>query len=159
HIGLAVAHHRLVEESRRTATLRERVATLQMQAGLLSTLSGVLDIRNVFHRVSEVAQTVLKHDALTLGEILDGGKVVRLHAAYGLGELRLPLDLASSGRRPLDEPHKYRVFDDIAARPEFANSPGLAAGMRSMLVVPLSTDLQHFDGLTFYAKNVGQFTN
>src|SRR5262249_51873925 len=146
HIGLAVAHHRLVEESRRTATLRERVATLQMQGGLLSTLSGVLDIRNVFHRVSEVAQTVLPHDALTLGEIVDDGRVIRIHAAHGLGDLAVPFDLPASGRRPLDQPHKYRLFEDITSRPELANSPGLAAGMRSMLVVPLSTDLQHFDG-------------
>src|SRR5262249_4186788 len=53
YVALALSHHRLAEESRRAAALQERTANLEMLDGLLATLTGVLDIREVFDRVSE----------------------------------------------------------------------------------------------------------
>src|SRR5262249_20118920 len=40
YVALALAHHRLSEESRRAAALRERAANLELLDGLLNTLSG-----------------------------------------------------------------------------------------------------------------------
>ena len=48
--------------------LRERVAKLEILDGLLNTLTGVLDIREVFDRVSAS---------------IDEGRRIRVHASHG----------------------------------------------------------------------------
>ena len=46
---------------------------LEVHDGLLSTLTDVLDIRDVFDRVSRLVQGVLPHDALGVMEISEKG--------------------------------------------------------------------------------------
>src|SRR5262245_7642161 len=62
------------------SALRQRIANLEMLDGLLTTVAGVLDIRQVFDRVSAIAQQVLPHDALSIAESIDEGRRVRVHA-------------------------------------------------------------------------------
>jgi hypothetical protein len=62
-----------------------RLHRLEMLDGLLVTLMGVLDIREVFDRVSAIADKVLPHDALSIAESIDNGARVRVHASHGLG--------------------------------------------------------------------------
>ena len=50
-----------------------------MLDGLLNTLTNLLDIREVFARVSQVAQRVLPHDVLGVGEFSESGARM-LHA-------------------------------------------------------------------------------
>ena len=45
---------------------RQRSAEIESSAELLRTISGVLDIRTVFPRVSEIAKKMLPHDALAM---------------------------------------------------------------------------------------------
>src|SRR5262249_25563109 len=47
HLAVGLSHQRLAEEDRRAVALRERAANLEMLDGLLTTLTGVLDIREV----------------------------------------------------------------------------------------------------------------
>src|SRR5262245_3498204 len=62
--GIATA---LVDDHRlREAVDRAREMDLQASEQLLRVLSGVLDIREVFPQVSEIAQSVLTHDRLTM---------------------------------------------------------------------------------------------
>ena len=46
---------------------QERLRTLQALDALLPALAGVLDIREVFDRVSAIAQQVLPHEGVVLG--------------------------------------------------------------------------------------------
>src|SRR5713226_1867595 len=66
YIAVALAHQRLAEAARRAAVERERTATIESSVELLRAISGVLDIRTVFPKVSEIANKVLPHDLLTM---------------------------------------------------------------------------------------------
>jgi len=72
---LAVEHtqlQRLSDERRRKREALE---------ALLPTLAGALDVQTVFAQVSEVLQSVIAHDYLTLGLVSSGGKGIKFHAS------------------------------------------------------------------------------
>jgi transcriptional regulator with GAF, ATPase, and Fis domain len=158
HISLALSHQRMADEQRRAAALRERAANLEMLEGLLSTLSDVLDIREVFDRVSEVAQKVIAHDALSIAELIDNNERLRLYASQGLGNLPMPFEMPLPDRRLLTERGEYRVIDDLSQLPEYAQSPSTRAGMRSVLAMPIRVESRLYGGVTFYSKTPGRFT-
>jgi hypothetical protein len=66
YVAVGVAHQRLAEAARRAAVERARAASIESSVELLRTIAGVLDIRTVFPRVSEIANKVLPHDLLTM---------------------------------------------------------------------------------------------
>jgi two-component system response regulator FlrC len=158
HVASALSHHHLAEESRRAAALRARADSLDMLDGLLDTLTGVLDIREVFARVSEVTREVLPHDGLSILEILDGGARARVHASHGLGELTMPHDVPLPKPALAPERHEVRIIPDYLERPEYAQGPGVRAGMRSSLFVTIRLDGQTWGGVNFYSRTVGRYT-
>ena len=108
---------------------------LLMLDELLATLAGVLDVREVFDRVSAIAQKVLPHDAMAVAEVLE-----RRHARPGprqlSGSRRFPgpFDYAAARAGAVDRPlglpdHRRHVRSD----PRYASSPTVEAGMRSVL--------------------------
>ena len=139
------------------AALRQRIATLETLDGLLNTLTGVLDIREVFDRVSAIAQKVLPHDALSIAEATDEGRRVRVHASHGLGPLPQPYDYPAPDPRIVTEPWDWRLLDDVENFPLFAQHPATRAGMRSMLFVAIRFEGQLFGGLNFYSRTPGHF--
>ena len=48
------------------ARLRRLEANLEVLDGLMAALTGVLSLRHAFDRVSEIAQKVIAHDAMTV---------------------------------------------------------------------------------------------
>src|SRR5262249_55776735 len=112
HVSLALSHQRMADEQRRAAALRERAANLEMLEGLLTTLSDVLDIRQVFDRVSGIAQKVIAHDAVSIAELIDDNQRLRLYASQGLGNLPMPFEMPLPDRRLLTERGDYRLIDD-----------------------------------------------
>jgi transcriptional regulator with GAF, ATPase, and Fis domain len=157
YVAVALSHQRLAEEGRRTAALRERAASLEMLDGLLATLTGVLDIREVFDRVSAIAQKVLPHDALSIAEAIDEGARVRIHASHGLGDLPEPFDIPMPDPTLMSESWDFRLIDDARELPEYSQGPGVAAGMRSMMFVPIRLEGRHYGGLNFYSKTPGRY--
>jgi len=158
HVAMAVSHQRLADESKRTAALQERAANLQMLEGLLKTLTGVLDIRQVFDRVAEIAQKVLPHDGISIGEVIDDGDYIRMYASQGLGRGASPFDTPIRDRRLLTEAWDYRLMDDIAEHALYAESAGTVGGMHSVLFVPIRLEEGRLYGaLTFYSKQKGLF--
>jgi transcriptional regulator with GAF, ATPase, and Fis domain len=157
HILMALSHQRLAAEHQRAAALRERAANLEMLDGLLQTLSGVLDIRQVFDRVSEVAQKVLPHDGVTIAELVDGDRHVRLHAATGV-EVPVPRDVPVPEPRLLVEPWEFRIIDDVTMHREYADTPPARSGMHSILFVPIRVEGRLWGSLSFHARARGRFT-
>jgi transcriptional regulator with GAF, ATPase, and Fis domain len=157
-VAVSLSHFQLAEAGRQAAALRERAANLEMLDGLLSTLAGVLDIREVFERVSAIAQSVLPHDGLSILEVLDGGTRARVHASHGLGDLpvasEVPLPVPALAADTADT----RIIDDYADHPEYAGGPGAAAGMRSALFVSIHLDGRTFGGVNFYSRTPRRFT-
>jgi two-component system response regulator HydG len=159
HVALVVSHQRLADESRRRAALQERQANLEMLDGLLKTLTGVLDIRHVFDRVSEISQKVLPHDGVAIGEVIGGGESIRMYASQGLNLGPLPFDTQISDRSLLTEPWDYRLIDDIRAHALYGPNSATLAGMVSVLFVPIRLEEGRlYGGLTFYSRTPGHFT-
>jgi hypothetical protein len=108
---------------------------------LLKTLSGVLDIRDVFDRVSQIARTVLPHDGLVIREMTDDPSRARTYALTGFGDLKPQPESATTEPRLLTEPWDYFILDDLSTRPGEGFKTSLAAGFSRRSVCPSgSTD-------------------
>ena len=157
YVAVGLSHHKLAEESRQAAALRERATNLEMLDGLLNTLTGVLDIRDVFTRVSEIAHKVLPHDGLSIAEILPDGVTACIHASHGLGELPYPFDVRIPDPTMAEDNWDYRLVDDLEALPTYATTAGARAGMRSAMHVSIRFEGRLFGGLTFYSKTPSRY--
>jgi transcriptional regulator with GAF, ATPase, and Fis domain len=156
-VAVGLSHYRLAEQSRQAAALRERAASLDMLDGLLKTLTGVLDIREVFDRVSEIAQKVLPHDALSIAEVIPPGDRVRVHASLGLGDIKQPFDVRVPDQTMVTDHWDYRILDDLQALPEYAPTASYQAGMRSTMYVSIRLEGRLFGGLNFYSRTAGRY--
>jgi GAF domain-containing protein len=156
-VAVGLSHYRLAEERHHAAALRERAANLEMLDGLLKTLTGVLDIREVFARVSEIAHEVLPHDALSIAEMLPDGETARIHASHGLGALPCPYDVKMPDRMMMTESWNHQLIDDLQALPAYAMTAGAKAGMRSAMYVSIRFEGRLFGGLNFYSRTPGRY--
>jgi transcriptional regulator with GAF, ATPase, and Fis domain len=138
---------------------RERQRNLEASDELLRALATVLDIRQVFPRISQIAQTVLPHDCLTLTFHDRRGDEVFIQAASEEWE-SLPTRLKVQDPRPEDD--RAGIINDLETDtrpavepPDFWDQIRLA-GYRSMLVVRLTARDQLL-GLEFWSKRRGAF--
>ena len=82
YLAVAIVHQRLAEQTRDAAI--ERGASLEASVELLRTISDVLDIRRVFPRISEIANRILPHDAMTMVFLDERGRVVQEASTGGI---------------------------------------------------------------------------
>jgi transcriptional regulator with GAF, ATPase, and Fis domain len=158
YVAVGLAHQRLAEAARRAAVDRERTANIESSVELLRTISGVLDIRTVFPRVSEIAQKVLRHDLLTLMfHDRDGQILIEVASSDEFPELtRL---IKSDDSRPKDG---FIIIDDFRAATLSIVEPAdlreriVAAGYRSFLAVLTRARDQEM-GLGFWSKRPHAF--
>ena len=159
YVGLAVAHQRLDEQARRTAALRERAANLEMLDGLLEALTGVLDIRDVFDRVSEISSKVMTHDAMAIGVPTADRERLKIHVATGaLSHWQAPFEIAAPDSRLLKDHWDYQLVDDMTSHALFANVPSAHSGMRSVLAIPVWVEGELAASVNFYSASKGHFT-
>src|SRR4029450_5877030 len=120
---------------------KERSQNLMTLDDLLATLTGVLDIREVFDRVSVIGKKVLTHEAMSVTTVLERERLIRVHAISGFGD-----GFPSSYEAPLPEPEllteawDYRIIGDMPADPRYAISPTVKAGMRPVLGLPVRVE-------------------
>jgi len=131
---------------------------IESSVELLRTIAGVLDIRDVFPRVSEIAKRMLPHDLLTMMFHDRGGQI--LIEAASTDEFR---GLSRFTKADDSEPEEgFIIFDDFATaklpvvEPVDLRERILAAGFRSLLVV-LTRAGQQSMGLGFWSKTTGAF--
>ena len=137
YVTLALSHKEIADQAQRAATLAERAANLNALEELLSTLTSVLDVRQVVDRVSEIAQTVLPHDAMSIPLLIEGADRVRVYANSGLGDAPTPYETAIPDPTLLTRPWEFQIFDDLREVPPAAFDRPIKAGMRSALLVPI----------------------
>src|SRR4029077_6890699 len=132
--ALAISHQRLAEAVRDAALDRERAASIETSVELLRTISGVLDIRSVFPRISEITNKILAHDALTMVFHDGNGNVAHEAATEGVPRLTAH---AAHGPQP-----DHFIIDDLATADlpvvivgESPREKLLAAGFRSLLAI------------------------
>jgi transcriptional regulator with PAS, ATPase and Fis domain len=139
----------------------QRDADLVVSDELVRALAAVLDIREVFPRVSEIAQRALSHDRLTM-TFHDGpsGSYVLKAASNADG----PMAVRATGVDPSTYPTgSFTIVGDLRAvkldvihdPPDFRHRV-TAAGYRSVLAVRLAARDQEF-GLQFWSKQLDAF--
>jgi len=102
---------------------------------LLSTLSGALDVRDVFQRLSTVVARIVAHDEANLALRTEDGAHFRLYASTQEGEPEL---LCPDEHSALCDPLNARLFHD---------GYGSERGFRSGLQVPVRVDGKPIGGL------------
>jgi two-component system response regulator AtoC len=143
---------RLEAESRLYAALRERVANLDVLDGLIDTLAGVLDIRIVVDRVSELTRRVLPHDALSVPILIDDGRHVRVFANSGFIGAATPFDAPLPDVSMLTRQWDFEIVDELCGHPLYADTTGGRAGMRSVLIVPVRIDGALYGFVNFFSR-------
>jgi hypothetical protein len=91
---------------------RNLASDLEVLDGLLNTFTDVLDIREVFERVSQLVQPVLPHDIMGVVEINESGDRLKLYAGTGLSENTPPFETPVRDREMLMN-WKAIVIDDV----------------------------------------------
>ena len=158
YLGLALSRDRLVEQARRTAGARYCASYLEGSAELARTISGVLDIRAVFPKVSEIVTKILPHDHM----------VLRFHDRAGVSVLEATSsdDIPDLLRLTVDLANKYQVFlvgDLTQERLPAIREPTdyqdrlLAAGLRSLIGIRTTAGEQVM-GLAFWSKRANAFS-
>lgn len=147
-----------------TARLRAEVDELRkLKAldGLLATLTDVLDVRQVFDRVSGIARPVIPHDAIILGRVTPDRQSIRIWAHSAVPEgVPVPDVIRLPDPGLLSRDWDFMLLDDITASEELRrlNHPLLRFGFRSVLRVPLKEDGLVVGGLNFVSFRPGVYS-
>jgi transcriptional regulator with GAF, ATPase, and Fis domain len=159
YVTLALSHQRLADNARDAAAVRERAVHLEMLDGLLNTLSGVLDVREVFDRVSQVCDKVMTHDAMSVSIPSDNNQTWTIHVATGaLGHVATPFVMRPPTPRLLESHWDYELVDDMTAHERYNGTPSVNAGMRSLLSMPVWVEGKLRAAVNFYSHTPGHFT-
>ena len=138
----------------------EELRRLKVVDDLLETLTGVLDIREVFDRVSENSRTVLPHDVLLLGRLSADRQSIRVwaHSAVPDGVV-VPASVPLPDPEIVQREWDFMLLDDIAADETLRrqNSPLLEYGFRSVLRIPLKEDGVIVAALNFVSYRPGVY--
>src|SRR6266851_8290375 len=158
YVAVGVAHQRLAEAARRAAVERVRAASIESSVELLRTIAGVLDIRTVFPRVSEIANKVLPHDLLTMMFHDRSGQIL-IEVASSDEFPALTRLIKADDSRPKDG---FIIIDDFTTatlpivEPADLRERIVAAGYRSFLLVLTRARDQEM-GLGFWSKRPRAF--
>jgi transcriptional regulator with GAF, ATPase, and Fis domain len=159
HVAVALFHHKLAEEGRRMAALQERTANLDLLDGLMSTITGVLDVREVFDRIFQISQPALPHDAMSIAIPSPDGTRVTLYARTGaLGHLPVPLELPLGDPSLIDREWEFVLKEDCGEDPRYATIPSVKAGMRSLIIIPVRLEEQLRAWVNFWSATPRRFT-
>jgi len=157
YIALALSRERHARHARCAMLERERAANIESSVELLRTIAGVLDIRRVFPRVSEIVSRVLPHDNLSLSfHDLDGPIILeaRSNEAYPAFARLL---------HTLPREQEFVIVRDFSTERTLVTDPPdfqgrvVAAGFRSALGVHTFAREQGM-WLSFASKRIGAFS-
>src|SRR5215471_19338598 len=135
---------------------RDLASDLEVLDGLLSTLTDVLDLREVFDRVSQLVQRLLPHDLMGVLEINETADRVRIRMSAGADvppnfETNVPQGLFTTSWDVI-------IVDDISAHPIFSTGPALKAGMNSALAVPIRFAGRLQAAVVFLSRQFSRFS-
>jgi transcriptional regulator with GAF, ATPase, and Fis domain len=124
---------------------------------LLPAFFRVLDVREIFGRVSEITRDVLRHDFASMGIFWDDLSEIELYVQTAEGPFKRQ-------RGPMIFPHSqtstwvYRVIDDLAAHPLERNWESLQAGFQSSIRVAVRREDTTLGALNFSTRELRPYT-
>jgi len=139
--------------------LRRLEANLEVLDGLMAALTGVLSLRNAFDHVSEIAQKVIAHDAMTVIRPTDDREHATVYAVRGFGDQ--PQIINTRLRGPsylLSDDWDHQLIDDLTLDPEYADSRSVKIGLRAALLMPIRFDGRLDSIVSFQSKRPSAFT-
>ncbi|MQA30748.1 MAG: GAF domain-containing protein [Luteitalea sp.] len=149
HVGLALSHHQLAQDARHAAELHARTASLELLDALLAPLTDTGDVRDVFDQISEIAQKVIRHDALLLPVLVPERKQGRLYATSGGADRPFPEFVDPPAYLLSDPDWEYDIVDDLKDDPMKSHAAAAQLGYRSALRVPIRLDGRFAAALVF----------
>jgi transcriptional regulator with GAF, ATPase, and Fis domain len=139
-----------------TSASGEHYRRLDQAAALLPALLEVLDVREVFDRLSSISQAALPHDMLTLGLFNDELTTLTLYARAGQNS-----DLGRTFPQPYPtaviQTFEFDIIDDRAAYPLERDRPPTTLGLRSSLRLPFRFDGKTVGGIGFHSFEPGKY--
>src|SRR5262245_20350457 len=106
-LGSAVEHWRIWDTERRRRDRLERIDTL------LGTLAESLDVREVFHRLSDGMQPILAHDLMCLTEIDVKARTLRISAYAGECQIPVPTHPIPMTEKEMEHRVEFDIVKDI----------------------------------------------
>ncbi len=130
----------LIDTLRESAAAHRRSALAEAHTSrldrLLGTLASSRDIRDAFEQVSDIAKTVLVHDAMAIVVGSDTPGKVRVFAATGaMSHLPLQAEVPLPNAALLQSSADHIVVGDLLADERYRAIPAARAGMRSMVLM------------------------
>jgi len=138
---------------------RSQLARLQALDDLLPMLAGVLDVREVFERVSAIAQKVLPHDTMSLPLVTEDKKGIVIHAIAGTGQFaEAVVPIPEHHQWLITSPWDHIIQPDIQADPLERVTPPGVAGYRARLLVPIRLHGELVGAMDFLSWQPGIYT-
>jgi transcriptional regulator with GAF, ATPase, and Fis domain len=153
-LGLALEHERLWSLD------AERRRRLDAIDSLLLTMAPVLDVREVFHKISDIVQPVLAHDRLMLTSLSADQQVVTVDALSGEPVPDLPTSKPADACSLLPEGAEYEILPDIETGEEDDTScrrMAVLLGVRSGLRIPLRLEAGRVGALFFLSSTPNRY--
>jgi transcriptional regulator with GAF, ATPase, and Fis domain len=157
HVALALSHQHLADEIRHSEELRSRKASLELVDDLLAALTDSGELADVIHRVSDIAQKVLPHDAMVLPVLLQDGAHVRFHVTKAPDGAKFP-DVVAIPDHLRRSDWDFDLVSDLQTDPVQRNFDAAKLGYRAALRVPIRVDNQLAAGLGFFSFTPGVYT-
>ncbi len=158
YMALTLSHERLAEEQRKSEELRARSATMEMLDEVVSAVTGLGELPEVWDRISSVAQKVLPHDALVLAAALPDRSRARVYASSTPGTKPFSEIVDVPPAVAANREWEYDLVDDLQARPDQSHLEATERGYRSALRVPLRLDGESVAAFAFLSFTPSKYT-
>jgi two-component system response regulator FlrC len=136
----------------------ERLRRFELAAELLPAVLQVLDVREVFDRLSMVAQRALPHDLLILRTLSeDASKITTLARTGGGADVDVPVPHAYPPAAT--KAWNFDLIDDHMAHPQGRNLPPANMGVRASVRFPIRYDNRLIGGLGVMSFEPRRYAN
>jgi transcriptional regulator with GAF, ATPase, and Fis domain len=138
----------------------ERLRRLDALDELLPTLAEVLDVRQVFARIGEIAKRVIPHDTLGLILVSEDRQSLVPHAISGKGLVEMPdrVVLPAAIREYLASIGNFEIVEDIQTRELDKDLPPVNLGYRASLRLPIRSRGELIGGINFMSFTPALYT-
>jgi PAS domain S-box-containing protein len=139
-----ITDHKAAEE------LRARNTNVELLDAKLAALTDTGELCDVVDRVSDIAQSVLAHDAMVLPVLLPDRAHVRFHVTKVPDGAKFP-EVMEIPEHLRNSAWEYDLVDDLQADPAQRNFAAAKLGYRSALRVPIRVQGQLAAGVGFFS--------
>jgi transcriptional regulator with GAF, ATPase, and Fis domain len=159
YVALALAHRQLVDEARAAAVLRAREEGLVLLDNILSTVSEVLDVREVFDRVFELSQKAMAHDAMAIAVASRDNTHIKIYATTGaVRHLPIGLEIKMPDPTLVQRQWEFELIPDMLEDPRYAQTNSARAGMRCLIMIPVRIEQQVRGWVNFFSRTPHRFS-